>query len=371
MVVGRSYERQWRDACDDLRTIESTATLDRITADRAAMVQSRAVLKEKERQLRSQNEAEHMSLINKDESEEQARRRRASLDIKRTLDLQVERKKSEAETRAAQRQREEREELRRLARLEQEARDAARRSKDKATKDGEGLLSAMRLRAQNAEARGEEEKEQNLILLRHASTLGSKKERAEEVRKRADRDAAADYARFLQEEATLEEEKERTLDRIRAAETRRITQRNDEKLAANAEMKRQWRTQVRTALGLGAALPSILRSGRCDHVHFWILVSTRDRWTSRDKSRYAGNTPRRSRRAGKRSERSPPRAPRCGGPRRRTRRAPRGRRRRGWRRCGKTGRRSTRGPGSRRSATGKSSSRGGASRTAGGSSRTG
>lgn len=243
-VVKECYERQWRDACDDLRAIDSKATLDRIMIDRELMIKSRAILKEEERQLRSQNEAHYMSLINKDESEGQSQRRQSSLEIKRTLDCQVQKKRTEDETAMTQRRHEEQDELRRLAHLEQKAQESARLAKEKASEDGEDMLNAMQQRARKAETRREEEKKQNLILLQHASSLGLERMRAERTRKQGDRDAAAEYVRFLQEEAKLEEEKEKALDVIREAESRRITQLNDNKLTAEAETKRRWRAQV-------------------------------------------------------------------------------------------------------------------------------
>ena len=232
---------------DDLRAITSKKTLDRIMVDRESMIKSRAIVSEKEQQLRSRNEAHCMSLINKDESDGQSQRRQSSLEIKRTLDHQVQWKRTKASAMASQLQREEQEELRHLALLEQKARESAKGSKEKANKDGEELLNATRLRAKKSELRREEERKQNLLLLQHAGSLGLKKIQADLARKQVDKDASSEYANFLRKEALMEEEQGKALNRIRDAESSRITQLNDDKCMAESEMKRRWMEEVSAA----------------------------------------------------------------------------------------------------------------------------
>ena len=75
--VEECYERQWRDACDDLRAFDSKATLDRIVKDRESMIEIRRITAEENAS--SQNDVDVMSLISRDESDEQSQRRRSNL----------------------------------------------------------------------------------------------------------------------------------------------------------------------------------------------------------------------------------------------------------------------------------------------------
>ena len=81
--VGECYERQWVDECDELREFDSKATLDRVRKDQEAMTKNKRVSAEQEQPRFA------TSLINKDESNEQAHRRQASFELKLALERQV------------------------------------------------------------------------------------------------------------------------------------------------------------------------------------------------------------------------------------------------------------------------------------------
>mmetsp|Transcript_7779 Transcript_7779/g.13995 ORF Transcript_7779/g.13995 Transcript_7779/m.13995 type:complete len:472 (+) Transcript_7779:388-1803(+) len=244
-IVKECYERQWRDACDDLRAIDSKATLDRIMIDREMMIKSKRIIEEQEQQQRSQNEAHCMSLINnKDESDGQCQRRQSSLEIKRALDHQVQWKRTKAESMTKQLHHEEQEELRLLALLESQARESSKESMEKARRGGGEMLQETRLHAKEETRLRAKEREQNVILLQHALNMERRQIQVEQAKKEVGKEAASEYVQCLREEAKLDEKENAHVNRIRDAESERITKLNDDKLMAEAEMKRRWMEEV-------------------------------------------------------------------------------------------------------------------------------
>jgi len=242
--VKECYERQWRDACDDLRAIDSKATLDRIVGDRESMIKSKRILEEQEQKQNSQNDANCMSLINKEDDDGQSQRRQSSIEVKRALDHQVQWKIAQAESIAKQTQRGEQEKLRHLAYLEQRAQESAKQAIEQAKRGGDEMLQETRLRAKQREAEQELEKKQNLILLQHALDSERRQIEQEQAKKELGKEFAQEYVQCLREQAKLEEKENAHANEIRDAESDRITRLNDEKIRAEAEMKRRWMGEV-------------------------------------------------------------------------------------------------------------------------------
>jgi len=240
--VKESYERHWRDNCDDLRAIDSKATLDRIMIDRELMIQNKRA--NEAQQPKHPNEAHCMSLINKDESDGHSQRRQSSLEIKKALDHQVQWKRTKADSMTKQQQRDEEEELRQLALLEYQARVSSKESIDKAKRDGKEMLQETRARANERESRQDTEKKQNLILLQHALDMERRQIQAEQAKKDLGKGITSEHLRCLREERKLEEKENADVNRIRDAESERITKLNDDKMVAEAEMRRRWIEEV-------------------------------------------------------------------------------------------------------------------------------
>ena len=160
------YERQCRDACDDLRAFDSKATLDRIVKDRESMIEIRRITAEENAS--SQNDVDVMSLISRDESDEQSQRRRSNLEFKRALDHQVQWKNTRDESTTKQKQQEEQEQLQNLALLERQTRESAREKGERNRMRGRDMLHETRLRVRDEEEKEERQRTENRILLRHA-----------------------------------------------------------------------------------------------------------------------------------------------------------------------------------------------------------
>ncbi|KAL7547374.1 hypothetical protein ACHAWF_015266 [Thalassiosira exigua] len=240
--VNECYIRQWRDACDDLRVFDSKATLDRIVKDRQSMIENNKL--DEARQGQSKNEVAAMSLITKDESDEQSQRRQSSLAFKTALDHQVEWKRSLAESTMKQTQREDQEELQMLAMLEKRAQEAAKIETEKAKMRGRDMLQETKVRAKNMEEQQRSGRGQNRLLLQHAIETEKQQIAAERAKKSVGKEAASEYVQCLQDQARLEEKENEHVNRIRDAELRRIAKANDDKIKAEAEMKRRWMEEM-------------------------------------------------------------------------------------------------------------------------------
>ncbi|KAL7543917.1 hypothetical protein ACHAXR_013296 [Thalassiosira sp. AJA248-18] len=242
--VEECYERQWRDACDDLRAIESKSTLDRIVTDRERMIKIKRMNEEHQPPL--QKETSAMSLINKDESHDHIQRRQSNLDFTRALEHQVQWKRSQVESMTMQKQHEEQAQLRHLAMLEKRAMESAKASVAQKYSCGQETLKETRLRATYAEERQRIEKSQNLLLLQHALDREQQQQQilAEKVKQEMGKGAASEYVQCLREEAKIEEKERENVNRIRDEELKHIAAQNDDKMHSEIEARRRWQEEV-------------------------------------------------------------------------------------------------------------------------------
>jgi hypothetical protein len=235
--VGESYERQWVDECDELRAFDSKVTLDRVRRDQEAMIKNKKVGAEQEPRFAT-------SLINKDESNEQAHRRQASFELKLALERQVEWKKAQVEDMKMKRQLEEKEQLRQLAMLEEKARRAEKDAIEKARRNGEDMLRDLRLREIEREKRKATELEQNKILLQHALDSERNRIQMEKAKKQLGKVPAPKDECSRGEEATQDKMMNDHIDETRRNQSDRIAKISDDKMAAEAESKRRWMQEV-------------------------------------------------------------------------------------------------------------------------------
>lgn len=180
VFVKECYEQQWRDQCDDLRALESQATLDRIVKDREQQIIENK--RKKDSVALVQNESQ-CSLINKDETLELSQRKKSSLDFRRALDQQVQWKASLAESAAQQKQEEEKGTLGHLANLEQQALFEQAQRLEQAKRKGQDLLQETMLRANDKDTNKVLQRQQNLLLLEHAMEIERQQIVAEEEKK--------------------------------------------------------------------------------------------------------------------------------------------------------------------------------------------
>lgn len=247
--VAECYERQWKNACEELREYESKATLDRLTKDRAAMIENKqkilAAEAEQEQQSAKNGETtDAMTLIPKDEALEQAQMQQSSLEFKQSLDHQVLMKQEKDKRVTMQAQLEEQEQLRQLAILETTTKKEEEVAIEESRRSGAKTLKANRVRAKERKENEMEERRQNLVLLQHAMELERQQISRENALKDSGKEAAAEYVHSLKEQAKEDEKENEHANRIRKNEQDRIVKLADDKLNAQAEQRRIWQQEV-------------------------------------------------------------------------------------------------------------------------------
>jgi hypothetical protein len=241
--VGKCYERHFVDECDELREFDSKATLDRTRKDQEAMIRSKKVSMEEEPHFST-------SLINKDESGEQAHRRQASFELKLALDRQVQWKKAQIEDMKKKRQLEEKEQLRQLALLEEKKRQAEKEAIEKARRNGDEMLQDLRLRAIEREKQKSREIEQNRILLQHALDMEHNRIEMEHAKKHAGKVECIRGDGTTGDEAIEDAMKNHRIDETRKSQSIRLDKIKDDRMAAEADSKRRWMQEVSPSIFL-------------------------------------------------------------------------------------------------------------------------
>ena len=236
--VASCYEKQWRDSCDDLRAYDSKATLDRIVKDREIMIQQKREMEATNKQ-QDETNISAMSLINKDESEEQAKRRQANLELKNALDHQVKWKRMQSEAITRQTKLEEKERLHEILNTERNAIDSAKDDRAR-RKEGNELLQETINRAKAKEARRNLERAQNYNLLQHALQTEQRQIQAEQAKMECGKNAASEYVQCLREQKCQEDKENEHINNIRSRELERLAKINDDKMAAKEELQRRW-----------------------------------------------------------------------------------------------------------------------------------
>jgi len=239
-IVQEKYDQQWRDACDDARTLDSKALSQFMNDERKRQIEEKRLHKIKT----SQNEDDFLAEWNRQldevarrDKEKQDNRKRVAMetsnDIKRQMEYNF-RKREEYWERTKQ---EEQEELSRL-RAEIEADQEAER---KAHQDGR--LRGVQVREFNAhnqaikDSESGIEKEQDRILLEYALRKEAEKEAEEEAKRQQNKDAAKQYQKYLQDLMIKEAEDNSFVDAINKAEEEKVWKARDDALQARQDAR--------------------------------------------------------------------------------------------------------------------------------------
>jgi hypothetical protein len=236
--VGDCLEKQWADGCDELRQIQSKTTFDRLMKDQAEIIKkNKKVSFEPEPHFAT-------SLINKDETSDNEKRRQASLELKLALDHQVQWKKAQAEEMTRKRQKEEKDSLKLLAMTEEKTKQTAKEALEKAKKSGEETVKDLQRRAMERDKREAIEFEQNRILLQNVLDMEESKLHAEKEKKYVDRNANVKFDSWKGEETKRDRIIDDTTTATRLKNENAMSKLHDDKVAAEAERKRIWLQEI-------------------------------------------------------------------------------------------------------------------------------
>jgi len=241
--VKECYERQWRDSCDDLRVIDSKAIMDRLAEDRKLMVNAKKKMEQQQREIIEDCDCDTMALL-QDREEDEINRREINIRTKLALDQQIRMKREERETISALMKQEEEEQIQRKKKDDEQLQSNHTKLLQKAKEDGDDMYQQMLERKKLREENKKLESEQDLILLKHALEKERRAIETEKAKKLEGKEAGAFYVQCLRAQLKDEAEERCRTNAIRDESSEKIFQKNDERLAAEAERKRQWMEQV-------------------------------------------------------------------------------------------------------------------------------
>ena len=241
--VKECYQRQWRDSCDDLRAIDSKNILDRLADDRMFMLETKKALTEHQN-VGGECTGNSMSFLH-DRDDGESHRREINLRTKQALDQQIKWKREQQAFLVDKQTREEEEQLRHLAHLEEKSRENQKELVAKARKEGEDMYQQMLERSKLREERRKLESDHDSILLRHALEKEIADIEMEKAKKEEGKEAAFEYVQCLREQLREEIAERQQTNAIRDAASEAIFKKNDERLAAEAELRRQWAEEVK------------------------------------------------------------------------------------------------------------------------------
>ncbi|KAL7484076.1 hypothetical protein ACHAW6_009718 [Cyclotella cf. meneghiniana] len=243
--VKECYRRQWKDACDDLRAIDSRAAIDRLAEDRKLMLKTKNALLQQEKFDHCGSSQSMSFLQNRDDGSNL--RRQINAETKQALDRQLQWKTEQQAAAAAQRKQEEEEQLRHFAHLEQTAKESHNKLLQKTKKEGQDMYQETIQRAELREQRRKLERDHDLILLRQALEIERNQIATEKAKKEGGKEAASEYVQFFREQLKQQSIERKQVNAIQDEASEKILKKNDEKLMAEAARRRQWMEEVKVS----------------------------------------------------------------------------------------------------------------------------
>jgi hypothetical protein len=238
--VRKRYDEQWRDSCDDARTLDSKATVIFMNQERRRQIQEKVESKQElSRQENSFLEEWNRQLdeLERRDKEKNDYRQRVNMETSAAIRKQIEDNMKAKEYYYTNLMAEEQAELDRLRR-EIDAEEAVQRRR---TEEAHRLgRDVMRFNLENRKVRQEEAKveaEQDAILLDYALRKEREQIAAEEAKRNANKQAALQYGKYLEEQMIKEAEDTAFVDEIRRREEEKVWKARDDALQAREDAR--------------------------------------------------------------------------------------------------------------------------------------
>jgi len=239
-IVKQKYDAQWRDACDDARTLDSKAMTIAMNQERLRQIeekrQRKALLSSQENAFVDEWTKQMDALAARDEAKK-ALRRQIDAETSAHIRSQIEKNAQLKEEFNRKKLQEEQDDLNKL-REEIEATERAQRERQEA--EYARGRSVLEYNAAYKEVRQEEDRidrEQDAILLDYALRKERATEAAEEEKRNADRYAAMKYRKYLEEQMVKEAEDTAFVDEIRKREEEKVYKARDDALQAREDAR--------------------------------------------------------------------------------------------------------------------------------------
>lgn len=238
--VKQRLDDQWRDSCDDARTLDSKAMTLFMNQERIRQIQEKI---QRKQQLSSQEGSfleewnRQLEALAKKDSDKEEYRRRVDKETADGLRQQMNNNEKMKEQYYRNLRREEEEELARL-RKEIEADESLQyRKQEEAHARGRDVMKFNLEEKKIRESESHIGREHDAILLEYALRKERDAIAAEEWKKNADRQAALQYRKYLEEQMIKEAEDTAFVDEIRKREEEKVWKARDEALQAREDAR--------------------------------------------------------------------------------------------------------------------------------------
>lgn len=245
--VQECYDRQWRDACDDARTLDSKANTDWVTAQRweqIAVKEAREKENARQEELHMEKIRERIRYLEVQEQAAHEKRERRNELMRADLNTQV---AYNADRRRQLWEQTARDDLRELTELRalikaEEAKAEARRIE--AHRRGAEVRDFNEARRELRALEAKEAREQDLALLEYAIEKDKAGEAEEKAKRQEEKRVLRQYSEYLHEQMAKEAKDEAQYDEIRRQAETRIWDQRDAQLKAQHDARESLKQQV-------------------------------------------------------------------------------------------------------------------------------
>ncbi|CAM9574734.1 unnamed protein product [Pylaiella littoralis] len=245
--VQHCFDRQWRDACDDARTLDSKANTEWVTAQRWEQIAEKTAREEENARLEEAHMAKIRERIAYLEAQEEAardkRERRNQLmrsDLNTQVAYNADRRRQLWEQ-TARDDLKELDELRAIVRADQEKAEAKKKAAHARGAEVRDFNEARREMRATAAA---QTKEQDLVLLDYAIQKDKAGEAEEQAKREEEKRVLRQYNEYLKEQMLKEAQDEAQYDEIRQKAEARIWDQRDAQLKAQHDARTTLMQQV-------------------------------------------------------------------------------------------------------------------------------
>ncbi len=231
--VNECYERQWRDGCDELRTLNAKAVTDRVMKDRAAMIENKC-----------KEDIEVTKRTKEEETQNKFGSERRNVEIKAALDSQIEYIRQKNKKSNEERRLEEYQKLERWKNEENTEKEKQLQARRDAQARGEEILKANAKRLKDRERDCKAYRQEDKLLLEYALSKENAKIQNERKQLNQGKQASREYLSFLKDQMAKEKEDNDLVDTIRNKEMELIWTKREQKTQERNELKRRLMSEV-------------------------------------------------------------------------------------------------------------------------------
>jgi len=244
--VKACFDRQWRDACDEARSLDSKARLEKLVYDRSHAVVCKETKLKEMREDAKKSEEFHQKLRKLEEKERKDydERRRKNIEIKIALDHQVKSLESKKERLKKQKCDEDSEQI---AQWERENEQLNRRNMEmigQAHKRGTEMLHENIARSKEMAKEKALQREKDLFLLKFAQEKERKQIEMELMKKGEGKEMAQEYVKYLREQMIKDKADESEVEAIRKTAMEEIWNKRESLINAEKEARKRLMKEV-------------------------------------------------------------------------------------------------------------------------------